>query len=1836
MEPHPNLDEQIGSQGCPLRQPEQNTSDLSSGDANSNLSRPHGLSNVPYVHRFDGQNLGDDRNAESGKTVQSKASVGAEDDFDVNEYFARLQGTRYVSAPLNSAQKENIGAEAEENLEEINLNEPEKAAADDVPHSLTADIAQNFSQLPTVLPQVASAVFSSFSNMLSMKSREHTPDEGGPVPDYRSHEPVDSGVPLMGVPDVVKDVAPQPKEPPTIGTASNYRITTRKKMYAPIPGLRSGDMSHNLPTYNPPMGLTNAPSFFTPDTSDATDNNNFNMSTEVAQSKLDYNIFGKTVAQNVESNVAVETTQNIPQEFSINVDQKQLAVSSALHDQTKSISFIEDKNKCDPDNIQSTETLAKCNEMDLIQPQKSHEMIINTPPAQSVMPASASNVSVIPPPPMFSNLPRSEGQNNLRSVLPPSIARRISASNPVIKPQAPPSLVPLHNIFVPDSNISTQSQPELNVANPEKSSAIPLMSNQLTNAPILNNNMTKFESKQLPPAEIFSVPSQYIPPTLFQAANTSTPAPGEVQHTKDSRKEFSAKLPFNISQPSDLSVTHLSQLNLDPPITNLAEELTSEIPLRAPNSDIFLRNISDITDIPSTSVPLPPPPVFINPNDISALSLKSKESRKPADQCENNAATDSSKIVTEPPKISNTQNFRMTKKRPQYYSGPIEGVGSITPPAEEEDTKSDESGLDVHSIEQDAKKDFPIFDEYVIDPSETDDDKIEYKEREKSSDDPIPDVDTFTNRVERYKKMEETHADHVDDVFESRKSSKSFELPTSSSPAMTIASYFDTGNYAVENHYRNSLTSPSNLNSFQFITQSSLMRVPPGFEDEFQRRLSLVSNEGFLTTDKDEFAKYIPDLAYQSNLSTALTANQLALNQNNSSSVETENILDKSSEKSHSESLGELPLPQTEAKLPDFASIFDGKRESANEENQPLSSSSFSELTPEKKLEKSADPSNEVISLPHSVNLPSDKPPAVAENSDVYDFSRLSSYFSSPTQADPSKSFFELSQSQNHYRQETVPLKDSSKIASDCSIVGNTTSMSSRNNPNDKTNIPHETLVANMNLIKDLTSTANIDFIPKEQTVRTINFFTVVYDDNSLNPVSSKGESKSVKNDNSNRLNADISSSNIHELVKTSSKSDNLLFTDSSPHCCNTETETVKEIDNNLDNLGSNKVKFRKSMNGNSSDASNGIDVMEKKKDDGGHSFTVNFDNYSLQEEKEDNVTIMTENRSSGEYSPVKHHWFYRVDQEDKSVWKGFSAVDSTALENAYNSPDLDENTLVPTDGGRFDVHVVGRLRTPVYWSEKPSNVMRCSWFYRGNSDARYVPYPESVAVKLEEEYKHGIRTSEWHRRLVLPEGEVVVMHGPSVMVHFLQGSAADAFSSSPQTAVRPRVVRRGCVESEIEDGEPSKVDHLVLLCHGVGSACDMRFRPVEEVVDDFRATSLQLLQSHYKNSYDRGIVGRIEVLPVSWHSALHSGEAGVDRRLARVTLDSIPRLRSFTNDTVLDVLFYTSPVYCQTIIDTVCKELNRIYSLFKARNPSFDGGVSLGGHSLGSVILYDLLCHQTPEECPGPEKRYVNGSAGTGQPSVSYPQLIFHPDVLYALGSPIAIFECIRGVEQLGADFCLPTCKRFFNIFHPYDPIAYRIEPLINPQLKDVKPFQIPHHKGRKRMHLELKDTMARVGADIKQKLIESIRSTWSSMWRSQPPSERQLEKVVEEEMEKEQLTDEAKEEVVSDSEVQATAEMLGKLNGGRRVDYVLQEAPFEMINEYLFAMSSHVCYWESEDTMLLVLREVYSGRGVQPDGSRPQRTMTVQRTRPVLATETDDIKIIGSDCPSTSRGGF
>ena len=133
-----------------------------------------------------------------------------------------------------------------------------------------------------------------------------------------------------------------------------------------------------------------------------------------------------------------------------------------------------------------------------------------------------------------------------------------------------------------------------------------------------------------------------------------------------------------------------------------------------------------------------------------------------------------------------------------------------------------------------------------------------------------------------------------------------------------------------------------------------------------------------------------------------------------------------------------------------------------------------------------------------------------------------------------------------------------------------------------------------------------------------------------------------------------------------------------------------------------------------------------------------------------------------------------------------------------------------------------------------------------------------------------------------------------------------------------------------------------------IGGACDIKLRPIHDVVDSYRDLTNNLSKKHFQRAHLMEKVSRVEFLPVNWHKPLHGEDMGLDERMRPLTLKSIPKLRHFVNDTLLDILFYTSPIYCQRILDTVVSEINRIYTLFCERNEEFKGKVSIIGHSLG------------------------------------------------------------------------------------------------------------------------------------------------------------------------------------------------------------------------------------------------------------------------------------------------
>ncbi|OQE19067.1 hypothetical protein PENSTE_c016G03630 [Penicillium steckii] len=364
-------------------------------------------------------------------------------------------------------------------------------------------------------------------------------------------------------------------------------------------------------------------------------------------------------------------------------------------------------------------------------------------------------------------------------------------------------------------------------------------------------------------------------------------------------------------------------------------------------------------------------------------------------------------------------------------------------------------------------------------------------------------------------------------------------------------------------------------------------------------------------------------------------------------------------------------------------------------------------------------------------------------------------------------------------------------------------------------------------------------------------------------------------------------------------------------------------------------------------------------------------------------------------------------------------------------------------------------------------------------------------------------------------------------------------------------------VDGEDRDRE---VDHLILVTHGIGQRLGLRLESINFIhdVNVLRKT----LKTVYKASPDLRALNsafadkdgncRVQVLPVCWRHLLDFPYRGVRQNrkeldltdadtvdddaypsLADITLESVPAVRNLISDLAMDVLLYQSG-YCEHISNIVKQECNRILGLYKQRNPSFKGTVSLCGHSLGSAILFDILCHQpNTSDAPKSSKFTAHGSNDIAdQRKDETSELNFECEEFFCLGSPIALFQMLKGKtiagysplgtrkrqSALDIDFnakalkslnsskgesqshagrgpvdnsaiiSAPKCRDLYNIFHPSDPVSYRLEPLISPAMASLKPQPLPSVK--KSIWTQSGQSLSIIGSRMGQ----SVGSLWSN----------------------------------------------------------------------------------------------------------------------------------------------
>ncbi|KNE67602.1 hypothetical protein AMAG_12055 [Allomyces macrogynus ATCC 38327] len=212
--------------------------------------------------------------------------------------------------------------------------------------------------------------------------------------------------------------------------------------------------------------------------------------------------------------------------------------------------------------------------------------------------------------------------------------------------------------------------------------------------------------------------------------------------------------------------------------------------------------------------------------------------------------------------------------------------------------------------------------------------------------------------------------------------------------------------------------------------------------------------------------------------------------------------------------------------------------------------------------------------------------------------------------------------------------------------------------------------------------------------------------------------------------------------------------------------------------------------------------------------------------------------------------------------------------------------------------------------------------------------------------------------------------------------------------------------------------------------------------------------------------VGRVDLVPIEYHSVLHATtKAAIDR----IRLPSCPAMRTVIDEFVVDPLYYFTPFHGQFVRNEVVRQLNAKYAEYMAAHPNFRGHVALLAHSQGGIVMWDLL----------------NAKVANGVSPVAVP-LAFPLTHVFTMGSPIANVVVLRGHDQglphhaeaarddLASSLALPSADvaddavglrahyahpttQFFSLFHPLDPIAYRLEPLFDAHLASVPPVPVP-----------------------------------------------------------------------------------------------------------------------------------------------------------------------------------
>ncbi|KAL9886990.1 retinal degeneration B isoform 1-T2 [Glossina fuscipes fuscipes] len=276
----------------------------------------------------------------------------------------------------------------------------------------------------------------------------------------------------------------------------------------------------------------------------------------------------------------------------------------------------------------------------------------------------------------------------------------------------------------------------------------------------------------------------------------------------------------------------------------------------------------------------------------------------------------------------------------------------------------------------------------------------------------------------------------------------------------------------------------------------------------------------------------------------------------------------------------------------------------------------------------------------------------------------------------------------------------------------------------------------------------------------------------------------------------------------------------------------------------------------------------------------------------------------------------------------------------------------------------------------------------------------------------------------------------------------------------------------------------LILVVHA-GSVLDAASELTSKKSDvtTFRTSFEAVMRQHYPSLLSHVT---IKLIPCP---SICTDALGILSSLSPYSFDTSPSAGDIPN--VADVpigaiplLAVASPEFQDTVNKTIIAA-NIVYHEFvkSEEGHGFSGQIIMLGDSMGSLLAYEALCRSTNSNdvggirssrntddderfddsdmdakkllvAPSPRRRRSSSSNDT-----KGAKLDFEVNDFFMFGSPLSIVLAAKKLHDSKAALQRPNCNQVYNMFHPTDPTASRLEPLLSARFSMLAPVNVPRY---------------------------------------------------------------------------------------------------------------------------------------------------------------------------------